>query len=503
MAKGGMSDIVEGFDRDGRRVAIKLLREGFAKDAEIAGRFRREARTVAELTSPHTVRILDFGAPEGSRPYIVMEFLTGHDLAHELGLKGNLPLEDAATWMAQACHSIVEAHAAGIVHRDLKPRNLYLAEEGDRRILKVLDFGIAKHDKVSGDDPVTHTKATFGSPFYMSPETFRAAKLADARSDVWSLGVIFYELLTGAVPFLRETALAVGLAVSKEEHVPPTQRVPSLPRSADVVVARALKKDPNERYQSVRELLAAIEVYLPRGRNETMMIPAVSAPSDRGDDDQRTIRRDDVVTELGMMALPRVPSSPAVVVDDIDAPTRIKSDDGPPTSIAGAAISVPTPGGEVPLFDTSTGRVAGPVAISTLPEPPIDLPKPKKLSPVMIAVPAVALVFGLGGWLLGRSPDGAPANVAAAAGADQQAATPSPTERAAAPPAAQPATTAATTARATVAVTSEATAVASAAVAPVATAEKATTPPPKQGTAPKSGKKAPAKGSGKYSPSKI
>jgi serine/threonine-protein kinase len=493
VAKGGMADIIEGHNKLGQRVAIKLLRDGYAKDPEINARFRREARTVSQLKSPHIVRIFDFDAPAGSRPFIVMEYLTGHDLAKEIALKGSFPLEEAASWMAQACHAIEEAHAAGIVHRDLKPSNLFLAEDGDKRILKVLDFGIAKQEKAASDDPVTLTSVLFGSPFYMSPETFRSAKAADVRSDVWSLGVIFYEMLTGAVPFLRETALAVGLAVAKEPHVPPTQRVPSLPRSADVVIARALKKDPNERYQSVRELLAAIEVYLPKGRNETMMIPAVA---DKGDDDQRTIRKYDVVTELGMVALRpgSMPDSARLSIPD-EAPTRIRTDEDPATFIAGVPPAQ--------LIDTGTGRVAGPVAISQL--PPEALPQPtKRISPALIAVPAAALIFGLGGWLIGRTPlsEGNASNaaqpVATTAPEPQETADSAPTAPAAA--AAPPAATATETAAASA--TPEPSAVESAAPADSAEPE-----PTKPGTRARPGGKLPGKKtdkkSGKYTPSKI
>jgi eukaryotic-like serine/threonine-protein kinase len=493
VAKGGMADIIEGHNKLGQRVAIKLLRDGYAKDPEINARFRREARTVSQLKSPHIVRIFDFDAPAGSRPFIVMEYLTGHDLSKEIALKGSFPIEEAAGWVAQACHAIEEAHAAGIVHRDLKPSNLFLAEDGDKRILKVLDFGIAKQEKAASDDPVTLTSVLFGSPFYMSPETFRGAKAADVRSDVWSLGVIFYEMLTGAVPFLRETALAVGLAVAKEPHVPPTQRVPSLPRSADVVIARALKKDPGERYQSVRELLAAIEVYLPKGRNETMMIPAVV---DKSDDDQRTIRKYDVVTELGMVALRpgSMPDSARLSIPD-EAPTRVRTDEHPATFIAGA----PPPA----LIDTGTGRVAGPVAISQL--PPELTPQPaKRVSPLMIAVPAAALVFGLGGWLIGRSPP----SEGTAANATQPAATTAP-ETPPAPKPESPATTAAATATAATA-SAAATATAAPTTEPSSTATETVDldpAPSKPSTAPRTGGKLPGKKtdkkSGKFTPSKI
>jgi serine/threonine protein kinase len=288
IARGGMADIIEAIDLDGRTVAIKLLREGLTDDPDIVARFHREARLAASLESRHVARIFDFGENDRGQPFIAMELLSGNDLAQEIRQRGALPLEEAASYVAQTCHAMIEAHDAGIVHRDLKPPNLFLAEEGDtKRVLKVLDFGISKATKGPGDGHVTLTRTLFGSPLYMSPETFQSTKAADVRSDVWSLGVIFYEMITGVPPFDAENAWTIGIAVTRHQQVPPTERRAYLPRSADVVVGRALKKDPNERYQSMRELLAAIEVFLPHGRNETMMLKQVEAP-DTAEDDPRT-----------------------------------------------------------------------------------------------------------------------------------------------------------------------------------------------------------------------
>lgn len=445
MARGGMADILEARDQDGRRVAIKLLREGLAKDPEIVTRFHREGKAAAQLKSKHVVRIFEVGTNEKNRPFIVMECLEGNDLAKELDARGALPLEEAATYLAHTCHAIAEAHEAGIVHRDLKPTNLFLAkEEGDKRTLKVLDFGIAKFTKMPADSEITQTQALFGSPLYMAPETFRSAKLADVRSDVWSLGVILYECLTGVVPFQAENALGVGLAVTRDIHVPPTQRRPNLPRSVDVVVGRALKKDPAERYQSVREMLAAIEVFMPRGRNETMTIMAVTAPPDI-DDDPRTLRKQGgVVTYFGMPS-PSDPSIRQSITDEAptrvsrepmasdphDAPTRVVTDGGSGPISLGAPLSSPAgPGSQspssisaiqIPVPDVGeTGRVAGPVSLST-PPPDVAIAKKKPIPMVMWLVPAVGLGCGLIGWLLasgGGPPAPPPGEVAAQSTAD-------------------------------------------------------------------------------------
>ncbi len=433
ITRGGMAELLEGRDRDGRRVAIKLLRSAYSEDVEILTRFRREASAMSGLKSEHVVRIRDFGTAEDDRPYIVMELLDGHDLAREIEVRGTLPLEEAAMYIAQACHAVEEAHSFGVIHRDLKPRNLFLAQEGERRSIKVLDFGIAKLTMSSSDEaPVTVTKMVFGSPLYMAPELFRTAKIADARSDVWSLGVVFYEMLTGLVPFRAENALGVGLAAAREPHVPATTLRNELPRSVDVVLARALKKDPAQRYQSVRELMAALEVYLPRGRNDTLAIPAVKG--DAKDDDPRTVRREGVA-EYRLVPIRAADAEPATRVraadDPTDAPTRIGGGEDVARAIAATAdpdidiepatrmrendelgtlvTGIPEEllAAHAPRADSApgaigeTGRVAGPVSVSTTPV----LPQGKRrLSAALWAVPAAAVFFGVGGWLLGRGP---------------------------------------------------------------------------------------------------
>lgn len=280
VARGGMADILEARDQGRRRVAIKLLRERLSNDDDIVARFHREARLAASLKSGHVARVFDFGTNENNQPYIVMEFLSGNDLAKEIRQRGALPLDEAASYVAQTCHAMIEAHDAGIVHRDLKPPNLFLADEADdERVLKVLDFGISKITKGPGDGHVTLTQTVLGSPLYMSPETFQSAKAADLRSDIWSLGVIFYEMLTGVPPFDAVNALGIGLAVTNHVEVPPSERCAHLPRSVDIVIGRALKKAPSERYQSMRELLAAIQIFLPHGHREAMPMQ-VDAPED-------------------------------------------------------------------------------------------------------------------------------------------------------------------------------------------------------------------------------
>jgi eukaryotic-like serine/threonine-protein kinase len=256
---GGMGTVWEGLHVEvGYRVAIKVLRADQLDDPENVKRFYGEARAVAKLRTKHVAKIYDVGQLADGRPYIVMEFLDGVDLEAELVRRKRLPAEEACRHVMAACVAVSEAHSYGIIHRDLKPANLFLAREGSETVLKVVDFGISK---VASDDGIrlTQTQSAFGTPLYMAPESVRSAKLADERTDVWALGVILHELVTGHVPFLGESATAVAVAVTMDEPKPPSGLVPDLPSFIDTVVATALQKTPAKRYQSAAEMSAAID----------------------------------------------------------------------------------------------------------------------------------------------------------------------------------------------------------------------------------------------------
>ncbi len=242
----------------GRSVAVKVLRSESLRDPQAVERFRREARVAASLKSKHVAHILDFGTLEDGAPFMVMEHLDGSDLDGELVRRGALPLAEAVGYILEACDAIKEAHSLGVVHRDLKPGNIFLANDGGRRVAKVLDFGISK---LTADQNVrmTQTQSSFGTPLYMSPEHMRSVKNVDHRTDIWSLGVILYESVTGRVPFEADTATAVAVAVATEALVPPSTHRPGLPPELDLVVARSLEKDPTRRYQSIDELAEALK----------------------------------------------------------------------------------------------------------------------------------------------------------------------------------------------------------------------------------------------------
>jgi len=264
VGEGGMGVVYQARRlADGAMVALKVLREEFMKDLDAVTRFQREAGAAATLTSQHVAKILDFGVIETGQPFMALEFLEGHDLMTEIENRGTIPVGEAAWYVAQATFAMIEAHEQGIVHRDLKPPNLFLTKDASGRpLIKVLDFGISKIQRLK-DARLTSTQMSFGTPLYMSPEQIRSTKLVDHRSDIWSLGVILYEAITGEPPFMAETAGALAVTISVEKHVPPSQLRPGIPPAMDDVIAGTLHKDPKQRYQSAQEFLRALEDFVP------------------------------------------------------------------------------------------------------------------------------------------------------------------------------------------------------------------------------------------------
>ncbi|HSO40628.1 MAG TPA: serine/threonine-protein kinase, partial [Labilithrix sp.] len=244
----------------GQRVALKFMLKEAMTDPSNAERFAREARAAVQLQSPHTARVLDVGTLNNGEPYMVMEYLDGHDLDEVSRQVGPMAPHTAVGYMLQACEAFAEAHGLGMIHRDIKLKNLFLTKSVDGRpLVKVLDFGLAKTAGGALDVSLTSTTAVFGSPQYMSPEQMRSAKDVDARSDVWSIGVCLYELLTAHVPFDAPGVAEICAMVLKDPVVAPSRWAPGLPAELDAVVVRCLAKDPGERYQTVAELAYALE----------------------------------------------------------------------------------------------------------------------------------------------------------------------------------------------------------------------------------------------------
>ncbi len=261
-----------------RRVAIKFLLPQYSRNAEATERFLREARAAVKIQSEHVARIIDVGKMDTGSPYMVMEFLEGADLSAVIETSGKLGTEESALYLVQACDAIAEAHAQGIVHRDLKPANLFLARQpGGARKIKVLDFGISKTvDSDPKSASLTRTSATMGSPLYMSPEQMRSTKDVDARTDIWALGVILYEALSGQTPFGGNSIPEISANILLETPTPLSDALPGAPAELCVVVARCLEKKPEDRYESVGDLAQALLPFAPeRARSNVERIARV------------------------------------------------------------------------------------------------------------------------------------------------------------------------------------------------------------------------------------
>jgi eukaryotic-like serine/threonine-protein kinase len=269
LGQGGMGVVVAAHHLElDEKVAIKFLLPETLDNGEAVARFAREARAAVKIKSEHVARISDVGKLENGAPYMVMEYLDGGDLAAWLSQRGPLPIEQAVEFVLQACEAIAEAHALGIVHRDLKPANLFVVRRADGVLsVKVLDFGISKNVGAGSSGPdrsMTRTSALMGSPLYMSPEQMQSSKDVDARGDVWALGVILYELITGHPPFNGETMPELVLRIVTGEPTPLRSRRTDVPAALEGAIERCLVKARAQRFQTVGELALALLPFGPR-----------------------------------------------------------------------------------------------------------------------------------------------------------------------------------------------------------------------------------------------
>src|ERR671910_1201849 len=250
LGSGGMADVYEAEDTQlGRRVALKLLYRRFAEDAEFVERFRREASSAAGLSHPNVVQVFDRGEWNGTY-YIAMELLQGRNLKEVVRDHGALDPALAVDIVLQILKAARFAHRRGVVHRDIKPHNVMVDEEGRA---KVTDFGIAR----AGASDMTETGSIMGTAQYLSPEQAQGQPVS-ARSDLYSSGVMLYELLTGKVPFDAESPVTIALKHVSEAPVPPSQLNPAVSPALDAVVLRALEKDPALRFADADEFAAAL-----------------------------------------------------------------------------------------------------------------------------------------------------------------------------------------------------------------------------------------------------
>ena len=263
LGEGGMGVVVaarhEALDQ---RVAIKFLLPHVVSDPLIVERFAREARAAAKIQSAHVARVIDVGTLDDGAPYMVMEYLEGEDVEAYLERKGPLEIPDAVGIIIEACEAIAEAHMASIVHRDLKPANLFLARTPGRRVVKVLDFGISKFSKDT-KGPKTQTGGLLGTPYYMSPEQLTDTKNVDGRSDIWTLGVILHQLLSGVVPFFGETLPEVVGQILKNAPGKLRDTRADVPEALEHVIQKCMSSNPALRFADVGELVTALAPFAP------------------------------------------------------------------------------------------------------------------------------------------------------------------------------------------------------------------------------------------------
>ena len=394
LGEGGMGEVYAAEPvSGGRAVALKILRRDFLDNGDVRARFLEEGHTCMRLAHPNVVRVTECAQAEDGSPYIVMELLEGVPLSAYMQPGARVPVLQAVPIMAGILNGLAAAHSHGVVHRDLKPENVFLIRDSSGAFaVKVLDFGIAKvMDVAGGMGTRTRTGMLLGTPAYMSPEQARSARDVDQRADLWSAGVLLYEMVTGRVAFPGPTELARLAALISADPEPLDAVDPSL-AALGPVVSRALKKNRDERFATASEMLHALLAAVPGSAQRSDAPPArelAPAPAIRGQRASSSTSEGDT----------RAPSRPSAVVAATVASPRAEVREGPGGTLASSAVpphANPPPAVVVIARDSSVGASPGPAGPS---------PSRPGVAPLVVVLLVLAGVLAglLMGFALGRA----------------------------------------------------------------------------------------------------
>jgi serine/threonine-protein kinase len=375
------------------RVVVKFMLEDLGASEGARNRFSREAAAAAQVKSPHVVQMLDHGVSDDGIPFIVMEHLEGHDLGDEISKSGPMDPAKVVTIISQVAKALSKVHAAGLLHRDIKPDNIFLVDGEEDVFAKLLDFGIAKTQVHEGEptplDSETKTGQIVGTPFYMSPEQVTAQKTIDVRSDLWALGVVAYEALTGRRPFDGPSFGALAVKIATGNPPKPTETNPALPPSVDGWFAKACAHNPADRFSSAKELADSL-------RAEFEGIVSLPSPPTSGDSGQRSAPAE--ATRISGGNLPF-----AKTALDESGPNAKSSDSALGRSEAGVSVqsaassqrsSLLLLGGlvfvaviAIGVTLTQRGKDPNVTTNSAKPEPPVTVTVTVSSPPVIVSVP--------------------------------------------------------------------------------------------------------------------